>query len=116
MNVFESINNTSDKAVDTGGTYIKKTRKYYKLKVFYQLTHNLSLLAKALIIGSVLFMGLIFLTVALAIYLGELLGNIALGYLVVGGLFFLIALTVYLLRSLIDTAIITKIQTSFFKS
>lgn len=116
MSVFESINNTSDKAVDTGEIYINKTREYFKLKIFYQLTHNISMLSKALIIGAVLFIGFIFLAVALAIFVGELLMNVALGYLIVGGLFFLIALIVYMSRHLIDNMIISKIQTNFFKS
>lgn len=116
MSVFESINSTSDKAVDTGEIYVKKTSEYFKLKVFYQLTHTISMLGKALIIGAVLFIGSIFLAIALAIYIGEELGNVALGYLIVGGLFLLIAVIIYALRHLIDGKVIAKVQTNFFKS
>ncbi|TXE10547.1 phage holin family protein [Gelidibacter salicanalis] len=115
MNVFESINNTSNKATDIGEQYLDKTKKYYKLKVFQHLSYAISMLGKAIIIGAVLFIGLIFLAVASAIAIGNLLGNVALGYLVVGGAFIIVSFIIYKTRHLIDSAIIKKIQSKIFK-
>ncbi len=115
MNVFESINNTSNKATDIGERYFDKTREYVKLKIFQQVSYTVSMVGKALIIGAVLFIGLIFLAVALAIYLGHLLGYVALGYLIVGILFLIVALIIYKVRYLIDAQIIEKIQMKIFK-
>ena len=48
MNIFESINNNSTKAVDLGEAYLKSSHDYYKLKIFEQMTISLSLIMKML--------------------------------------------------------------------
>lgn len=116
MNIFESINNTSNKASDLGERYFDKSFEYLKLKVFQQLTYTISMMGKALIIGAVLFIGLIFLAIAAAIAIGEALGHVALGYLIIGIVFIILGIVIYKLRYLIDAKIIAKFQTRFFKS
>ncbi len=115
-NIFESINNTSDKAVDIGEKYLKDTQEYYRLKIFQQLTVTVSMIAKVLVIGGLLFIGLIFLAVAAALAIGELVGNTALGYVIVSVAFFIIGLIVYLKRSFINHKIISKFSPKFFNS
>lgn len=116
MSVFESINNTANKASDIGERYVDKSFEYFKLKVFQQLTYTISMAGKALIIGAVLFIGLILLSIAAAIAIGQALGNVALGYLIVGALFFIAAIVIYKVRYLIDGKIISKIQVKFYKA
>lgn len=115
MNIFESINNTSNKASDIGERYVDKSFEYFKLKVFQQLSYTISMAGKALIIGAVLFIGLIFLAFSAAIAIGDALGHVALGYLIVGVFLLLVALIFYKVRYLVDAKIISKIQTKFFK-
>ncbi len=55
MNVFESLNETSNKAVDIGEKYVEASHQYLKLKIFQQLTGAMSLFGKMLLIGSFLF-------------------------------------------------------------
>ncbi len=113
-NLFESINNTSDKAVDIGEKYLKDTQEYYRLKIFQQLTESVSMMAKVLAIGGLLFIGLLFLALAAAIALGDLVDNRALGYVIVAGGFFLIGIVLYLQRSIINQKIILKLSPKFF--
>ena len=115
-NIFESINNTSDKAVDVGEKYLKDTQEYYKLKIFQQLTISISMMAKVLAIGGLLFIGLIFLSFAAAIAIGQWIGNLALGYVIMSGIFFLIGILIYLTRSAINEKIIAKLSPKFFNS
>ena len=115
MSIFESINNTSNKATDIGERYIDRSFEYFKLKVFQQLTYTISMIGKALIIGAVLFIGLIFLAFAAAIAIGDALGDVALGYLIVGGVFMIIGLIIYKVRYVVDAKIIEKFQIKFFK-
>ncbi|MBJ7880836.1 phage holin family protein [Gelidibacter salicanalis] len=115
MNIFESINNTSNKAADIGERYFDKSQEYYKLRIFQQVSYTVSMVGKALIIGAVLFIGLIFLAVAAAIAIGDLLGHVAWGYLIVAAVFFIVAFIIYQVRHLIDGAIIKKFQTKIFK-
>lgn len=115
-NLFKSINDTTDKAVDIGEKYIKDTQEYYKLKVFQQLTVSVSMIAKVLCIGALLFIGLIFLSFAAAIALGEMLNNIALGYLIVAGFFLIVGGIAYVTRAFINGLIISKLSPKFFNS
>ena len=116
MNIFESINDTSNKASDVGERYIDTSFEYLKLKVFQQLTFTISMMGKALVIGAVLFIGLIFLAISAAIAIGDALGQIALGYLIIGGFFLIMSFAIYKMRRRFDAKIIAKFQTIFFKS
>ncbi|HLV39601.1 phage holin family protein [Xanthomarina sp.] len=116
MNIFESINHTSGKMADAGETYVQKSQEYFKLKVFQQISVSISLVAKVLIIGGLLFIGLFFLAFALALAIGEWLDNLALGYLIVALLFIITTVIVYYKRAFINNRIIKSLSTKFFDS
>ncbi|WP_148639228.1 hypothetical protein [Aquimarina longa] len=67
--MINAINEASSKAFDSGETYIKVSKEYYKLKIFQQLTRIFSFFSKLAIIGGLLFLRLIFLTVSGALLL-----------------------------------------------
>tara|TARA_R110002167_G_scaffold33327_11_gene107085 strand:+ start:1039 stop:1395 length:357 start_codon:yes stop_codon:yes gene_type:complete len=114
MGVIEALKNTSEKAVETGDTYLKKTQEYYTLKVFQQLAISASLFCKMLLIGSFIFLGVIFLSVAATMALGAFLGNVPLGCLIIAAVLFVIAGIVYFFRKKIDAKIIYKLSEEFF--
>jgi hypothetical protein len=114
MNIFESINESTTNVVKSGEDYIKRTEAYYKLKVFQQLSLSFSLLVKIALVGGFLFLGLVFLAIAGAIALGNLLGSISLGILIVGLIILLFGLMAYALRKRIDKTILNKFSKSFF--
>ncbi|RAJ16811.1 hypothetical protein [Olleya aquimaris] len=114
MSVFESLNDTSNQAVDKGEAYLQKSQEYYKLKIFQQLTSSLSLVLKALLIGGLLLIGLVFLAVSSAIAIGNALDSIALGFVIVGALFLVLSGIIYLLRKHINNTVIKTISKSFF--
>ncbi|WGD35045.1 hypothetical protein [Olleya sp. YS] len=114
MSVFESLNDTSSQAVDKGEAFLKKSHEYYKLKIFQQLTSSLSLMLKALLIGGLMLIGLVFLAISSAIAIGNNLDSFALGFVIVGALFFIISLIIYLLRKQINNTVIRTISKSFF--
>lgn len=114
MNIFESLNQTSDKAIDVGEVYFKKTQEYYKLKIFQQLATYTGIFCKIVIIGSFLFLSLIFLTVAGTLALGDLLGNMIHSCLIVGVILLLISTLLYQFRAKIDSRVVQKISKQFF--
>lgn len=114
MGIIDSINKISSKAFHSGEMYAKATKAYYKLKVFQQLARSFSFLAKMAVIGGLLFLGLIFLTVSGAIFLGEIMGSTAVACLLMAGLLFLFTGIGYLLRKKIDKTIIRKMSEDFF--
>ena len=114
MNVFESLSETSNKATNIGEKYIDTSHQYLKLKVFQQLSSSMSIVVKMLIIGAMIFIALLFLAFSATIALGEYLDNWALGALIVGGSFLMLAVIVYLIRHKIDDAIIETVSHKFF--
>lgn len=114
MSVFEHINQTSSQAVDKGEEYLKKSHEYYRLKIFQQLTSTVSLLVKAVAVGAFVLVGLLFLSISLAIAIGNALDSVSLGYLIVGGLFVIISVLIYLFRSSINNKVIVSLSKTFF--
>ena len=114
MAILDSINNATNRAVEVGEDYIKSSQEYYALKIFQQLSYSFSTLYKIIIIGSFLLLGVIFITISGALYLGEYLNSMPLGCLIVGGLLFIVAGIVYLLRKSIDKSVIQKVGNKFF--
>lgn len=114
MGIIDSLNDTSNKAVDVGETYYKKTHEYYRLKVFHQLTMTTGMLLKIAVIGGLAFLALIFLTVAGIIFLGNKLDSMVAAYLIAGGLFLFFVLIAYILRKKIDNILIRKLSVKFF--
>ncbi len=114
MGVFESLNNTSNKAVDISEQFYRKTQEYYRLKVFHQLASTTGMFCKLAILGGLAFLGLLFLTIGGTLYLAEVLNSLIYAFLLVGGIFFLIVLILWRLRKNIDNAIVKKMSQKFF--
>jgi len=116
MALFDSIEETTKKAAALAEDYVKTSRAYIRLKVFQQLTISISLVAKLALVGGLLLVGAIFVAIALVILIGELLGNMALGCIVVALFFFLCGLIAYKKRKKIDSIVIEKMSHKFFDS
>lgn len=114
MNPIESITQAPPEAISLGKEYLQKSEAYYKLKIFQQLSYMTSAFAKLLFIGGFLFIGLVFLAVAGAIVLSDLLGSIVYGCLLIALATFICAIVVYRLRKSIDSKVISKISKTYF--
>jgi len=114
MTVFESLNETTNKATDAAEKYANTSKEYFKLKVFQQLSLTLSLATKVLIIGGLMGLAFIFIAVAGAIAIGEELDSLPLGYLIVGIIFLILSIIIYSLRNRINTKVITAVSDKFF--
>nr|WP_321223169.1 hypothetical protein [uncultured Psychroserpens sp.] len=114
MTVFESLNETTNKATETAEKYAQTSKEYFKLKVFQQLALSLSLVTKACIIGGLIVLALIFISVSAAIAIGHELENLAMGYLIVGVIYLILSIIVYLIRGKIDIKVITSVSDKFF--
>ena len=114
MGVFNSLNQTSQKAVDYGEEYVQKTQEYYKLKIFQQLTITTSLFCKVAIIGSLALLGVILLIIAGTLALGAFIGSIVYSCLIIAFTIFLICGIIYRFRVKINSVVITKLTKHFF--
>lgn len=114
MSVLESLNNTSNKAADSGQQLYEKTREYYKLKAFKHLATTTAMFSKMMVVGCLLFLGFAFFVVAGTIYLGSIVESIELSCMIVGAVLFLIAGILYKTRARIDAIIVQRLSPKFF--
>lgn len=114
MGVFDSLSQTSHKAVDVGEEYVLKTQEYYKLKVFQQLTSTIGVFCKLAIMGGLLLLGITLLAVAGTIALGQLIGNMVFACLIIALFLFVLVGLIYRFRARIDTMIIQKTAKHYF--
>jgi len=114
MTIFESLNETTDKAANSAEKYVNTTQAYLRLKVFQQITLSLSLIVKLALIGSLIMLGIIFTAVSGALAIGNAIGNIPVGYLIVGLCFLLLALVIYYFRKHIERKIISLMSEKYF--
>ncbi|MGB1314291.1 phage holin family protein [Bizionia paragorgiae] len=115
MSVFDSINETSNNAIDAGERYLKSSHEYYRLKIFQQLSVSLSLVFKTVIIAGLTVVGLTFVAIALAFFIGSMVDNYALGFVIVGALFFILAVLCFLLRKHINNLVVSNLSDKFFE-
>ncbi|TDT46225.1 hypothetical protein CLV90_0271 [Maribacter spongiicola] len=114
MGVIESLNETSNKAIDVGEVYYKKTQEYYTLKVFQQLTMTTGMLLKMAVIGGLAFLALIFITVAGVVFLANVLESMVGACLIAGALFIILLILAYIFRGKIDNMLVRKLSDKFF--
>ncbi|MDP5062686.1 MAG: phage holin family protein [Maribacter sp.] len=114
MGVIESLNETSNKAIDVGEVYYKKTQEYYTLKVFQQLTMTTGMLLKIAVIGGLAFLALIFITVAGVVFLANVLNSMVSACLIAGALFIVLLILAYVFRGRIDNMLVRKLSDKFF--
>ncbi|RAV29419.1 phage holin family protein [Sinomicrobium soli] len=94
--------------------FIEKMYEYYKLSVFKKLTKGTTSMITFLIIGAVLFGAMLLITFAIALFIGEWLDNLALGFLILGGIYILIAVVVYYgFRKTIERKVLIKASRDF---
>ncbi|MDX6747105.1 hypothetical protein SHK09_09915 [Polaribacter sp. PL03] len=114
MSIFDNLGNSADKGSAASKEFVSKTYEHTKLKVFQLTALTFGMVAKLLIIGSLAFLGFLFMAFSSAIALGEYLHNVALGYLFVGLFILVISLLLYFFRKSFDKKIITKMSKIFF--
>lgn len=114
MSIFDDVNQTTNKASDIGERYIKTSHQYFRLKIFQQLTLSFSMIVKAIIVGLLCFVGLLFFSVALVVELSKIYDSLIIGCIIVGSVYLLFALIMYLLKARINKFVIRKIGSKFF--
>lgn len=114
MDLFDSINENNQDAVDISERYIKKSVEYYKLKLFQQIFISTSLFFKALIIGGLLLSTGLLSAFAFALFIGELLENYPLGFLSVAIIFLTLTIIMYLFRNSFNKIILKELSKKFF--
>lgn len=114
MGVFNSLETTGKNAADSGEKLFHSTKRYYELKIFKQLAVLSSSALKLLLVGSFVFLGMLFMTIGLAFFLSEFFQSSVLGFLTTGFLLLTIGFLTYLLRRKVERGVIQKLSATFF--
>ncbi|WP_166385824.1 MULTISPECIES: hypothetical protein [unclassified Polaribacter] len=114
MSILDNLKSSADTGTDASKQFISKTFEHTKLKAFQVTALTLSMIIKLFIIGSLIVLGFLFLAISASVGLGQYLGNVAFGYLIVGSFFLVISLLSYFLRKSFDKKVITIVSKIFF--
>lgn len=97
--------------------YIESSISYHKLDIYKKLMRVAVSSTHKILIGFVLLIAVLFLSIALSIYLGEVLDSTALGYLIVGLFYMIIVLCITLfMKPVIERKLLRKTSEQFFNS
>jgi hypothetical protein len=95
--------------------YIETRFSYYKLVLFEKSARVLTSVFSTWVVSLVVFMAVMFISLAGAIYLGRLLESYELGLLIVGGFYLLLGLILYVFRvRIFSPGIIKGLARSFY--
>ncbi len=95
--------------------YINLRMKHYKLSAGEKVIELFSTLAAGMIFWIIAFIIMIFGGFALAFWLGEIIQNLALGFLIVTGIFVLLIIIVYIFRQALILDPIARILVPLFE-
>ncbi len=114
MSLGESLGETNKKATDLGEKYLKTSYEYYKLKIFQQLTVTISMVFKAILIGGFFVIGLGFMALALALFIGEILDNYTQGFILTGLIFICLSFIALLFKKRVNDFVVNILSEKFF--
>ena len=114
MGVIDSLEQTSGEAISSGEEWLKASKRYYELRVFKQLALGATSLFKLFTIGSVILLGFLFLTISVALWLGDYFGSLVHGFLITGGGIMFTALILFLSRKGFEKRIIKQLSKTYF--
>lgn len=111
----KSINENFKEFNVAGQEYIEASIAFHKLDLFKKTIKGVISGSYKLIIAFFFLTALIFLSVAAAIFIGEMLESVAIGYLIVGGFYLLLMLILSLfLKPFLEKTILRSASKQFF--
>ncbi len=112
---FEELEQNTENIRNETQDYIESNLAYYKLKSFKVAMKSMTLVFKFTIIVLFLLMVLIFCSIAGAFAIGAYFGSYATGFLIVGGIYLLFTLLVFLFKDkIIEGPLLEKFSEIFF--
>ena len=112
---FEELKENTEAIQENAKAYIASSLAYYKLWGFKVAMKSTTLLVKFLLIALCLMIVLFFVSIAGAMALGQLFDSYPLGFLVVAGIYLVLALLLFLVKDkIVEGPILEKFSEIFF--
>lgn len=112
---FKELKENSEAIKENSKSYIESSVAYYKLLGFKAAMKSTTLLIKFLIITFCLLLFMLFISIAGALYMGQIFNSYPLGFFSVAGIYLIFGFFIYLLRhKIVERPIIEKFSDIFF--
>ena len=113
---FEEFNENSEDLKVQARELLEANLKYYKLWGFKILMKSTSMMLKIFLLAIVLTIVILFFSIAGALAIGYALDNMAYGFLIVGGIYFIVALFIYYFQNkIVEGPLLANFSKLFFK-
>jgi hypothetical protein len=112
---FEELKDNVNDIQENAKAYVETSLAYYKLWGFKVAMKSTTMVLKFFLIAICLTIFLLFVSVAGALFLGNILDSYALGFLAVGGIYLVLALLLFLVKDkIVEGPILEKFSEIFF--
>jgi len=112
---FEELKNNVNDIQENTKAYLDSSIAYYKLWGFKVAMKSTTMVIKFFLIAVFLLIFLLFVSIAGAVLLGELVASYALGFLIVAGIYLLLAVLLFFVKDkIIEGPILERFSEIFF--
>ena len=112
---FQHLKQNAEDIQDNLKNVMDSNVAYYKLWLFKVLMKSTTMLLKVALIVLLFTLFLLFASVALALYLGEIMNSNVLGFLSVGGMYGILMIIVYFIKDkIVEGNVLEKFSKVFF--
>ena len=112
---LEELKDNVEDIQENAKAYIESSIAYYKLWGFKVAMKSTTLILKFILIAICLMIVLLFMSVAAALAIGDLLDSYVLGFLIVAGVYFALAFLLFLVKDkIVEGPILEKFSEIFF--
>lgn len=112
---LENLKENTDAIQENAKAYLESSIAYYKLWGFKVAMKSTTLLVKFFLIAICLLIVLLFISIAGAMFLGNLFGSYPLGFLAVAGIYLVVAFLLFLVKDkIVEGPILEKFSEIFF--
>jgi uncharacterized membrane protein YagU involved in acid resistance len=112
---FEELKENTKDIQDQAHAYLESNVAYYKLRAFKVAMKSTTMTLKFILIFLIFLFFLLFISIAGAFAIGEALGSYTFGFLIVGGVYFLLMVILFLFKDkIIEQPILEKFSEIFF--
>lgn len=112
---LEDIKENVEDIQENAKAYVESTIAYYKLWGFKVAMKSTTLILKFILIAICMMIVLLFMSIAAALAIGDLMGSYVVGFLIVAGFYFILALLLYKIKDkIVEGPILEKFSEIFF--
>jgi len=112
---FQHLKENAEDIQDNLKNVMESNIAYYKLWLFKVLMKSTTMLLKVTLMVLLFTLFLLFASVALALYLGEIMNSNVLGFLSVGGMYAILLIIVYFIKDkIVEGNVLEKFSKVFF--